>query len=350
MLKLIRRIFIGLVIATLAIIAIIYMYSSGRTYFNEEDEIGNTTGNIYNGGLFCEQDNLIYFNNPNANGKLYRMNSDMSGMKKLSDDMSVYINADENYIYYVRANNTRENKDDSFTKYNNTGVIRINQNGSKSMSFTSNPGAYLLLQGNFIYLQRYDVEQGLYVYRYKIDGSMERLLVKDAVKPAAVINNSLYYAGYSEDHYINALDLSSFTYRTVYDGSYLYPIFMDQYVYYIDIADDYHIYRMKQDGSEVTLLVNESCSTYNITNSGKYLYYQVDNGKKSRICRIDLATLVSETLLDGSYKQIHVTKDYVFFRDFNDTTTFMVYADGGPHVNTFNPPDLDVEKEKKKKQ
>jgi hypothetical protein len=343
MLSYVKRILIVLVILTVAVIGGVVFYSDGRTYFNDEEEVGNTAGNIYNGGLFCENEGKIYFSNDAADGSLYVMNSDCSNIKELYDDKSVYINVDENYVYYVRANNTRENKSGNFLMFYNTGVFRINQNGSGFKAITGDPGAYLMLKGNNIFFQRYDVSVGLYLYKYQIDGSMERLLLEDAVVPATVIDNSLYYVGYSKDHDINALDLESFTTHPVYSGLFAYPIFMGDYIYYIDLADGYHIYRMNRDGTNKILLVDEQCFTYNITNTGKYLYYQVDDAKNNHIGRLNLETMEQETLLDGNYKQIHVTDNYVFFKDFDNTNTYIMSADGGPDVSTFNPPAPEAE-------
>ena len=65
---------------------------------------GNTAGNLYNGGLFCEYDGTVYFSNPSDGGKLYSMSPDGSNLAKLCDDTVSYINADEHYLYYVRNN------------------------------------------------------------------------------------------------------------------------------------------------------------------------------------------------------------------------------------------------------
>lgn len=338
MLKTMIRVIIALTVLTISAAAILFFYNLDRTYFNEEEETGNTAGNIYNGGLFCEQDDKVYFSNDNADGNLYSMNADCTNFKKISEDKAVYINADENYLYYVRANNTKENNQGGFLMFYNTGVFRIKHNGSGLKAFTGNPGAYLTLKGNNLYFQRYDVGVGLYLYKYKIDTTNERLLVEDAVIPTAVMNNGLYYAGYSKDHNIHALDLSSFTDHSVVEGSYMYPIFMGDSIYYMDVSDKYKIYRMSQDGSNPTRLVNKRCSTYNITNSGKYLYYQVDDTKNNGIYRLNLETMKDELLIKGNYKQINVTENYVFFKDFDNTKTYVVEADGTSDVNVFDPP------------
>lgn len=340
MLASVKRILIILVVLTAIAFISIWLYSYNRTFFSKEGETGNTSGNIYNGGLFCEQDGKIYFSNDFDDGCLYVMNSDCSKIKKVHDDKAVYINADENYIYYVRANNTRENISGSILMFNNTGVYRINRNGDNIKAITGNPGSYLTLKDNIIYFQLYDVNKGLFLYRYQIDGKMERLLLEDAVIPAAVIDNSLYYAGFTADHNINKLDLLSFTTDTLYEGNFAYPIFEGEYIYYIDIEKDYKIYRMNADGSDKTVMVDEPCSTYNITNSGKFLYYQIDDLDNSRICRLNLETMESETILEGNYKQIHVTQNFVFFKDFDNSNTYLQAADGKLNLGTFSPPNL----------
>ncbi|MDF2538313.1 MAG: hypothetical protein K0S76_1334 [Herbinix sp.] len=337
MLKTAKRVLIFLIILTIIGTVAILLYTNNRTFFNEEDEVGNTSGNIYNGGLFCEQDGKIYFSNDFDDGCLYVMNSDCSNVKKIHKDKAVYINVDENYIYYLRANNTRENNSGSLLMFNNTGIYRITQAGGNLKAITTNPGSFLTLKGNFLYFQRYDVGVGLYLHQYQIDGTKERLLIKDSVIPAAVEGNYLYYAGYSDNHNINQLNLSSFNSSTLLEGNMAYPIFHGNYIYYISLEDKYKLYRMNRDGSEPTLLVDERCSTYNITNSGKYLYYQVDHQEKSRICRMNLETLEEETLIDGNYKQIHVTEQYVFFKDFDNTETYVVSSDGSSKLGTFNP-------------
>lgn len=338
----VKKVFITLFIITAIALAVVLIYSSGRTYLNDDTLVGNSAGNIYNGGLFCEKDGKIYFSNDNDDGSLYVMNSntDSDSFKKLHYDKAAYINVDENYIYYLRANNTRENSSGSILMFNNTGIYRINQNGKKLKLISSNPGSHVTVFGNHVYYQNYDVDSGLFLYRNQTDGAYERLLLNEAVIPSALIDNKVYFVGVNEDHNINALDLSSFTTRSCIEGNFAYPIFSGEYIYYMDQSNNYSINRMNKDGSDPTVLVKDRTSTYNITNSGKYLYYQIDDMDKSKMCRMDLTTMESEILLDGHYKQIHVTKNYVFFKDFDNKNTYIVSADGSSKLGTFNPPNL----------
>jgi hypothetical protein len=327
MLSSVKRALLILIILTGAAILGLFIYTHGRTYSNSEDEIGNTAGNIYNGGLFCEQGNKIYFSNDYDKGSLYSMNLDCTEVNKISDDIAAYINADDNYLYYSRANNKNQNSSDFFTMLNNNGVYRIYHNGTRLKAFTGNPGGFLMLKGNYLYFQAYDAENGLCLYRYNISTVLDKLLLKDSVIPAVVTGNHIYYTAASKENTISAIDLSSYTAKTKYQGSFAYPIFQGDYIYYIDMEKNNQIYRMNRDGSNPTLLVKKNCTTYNISNSGKYLYYQMDAKKDHRICRLDLETMENETLLKGQYKQINVTKYYVFFRDIKNSNTYRIAAE-----------------------
>ena len=333
----VKNTFITLLVLTSIVTIAIIVYSKDRTYYNDDSVVGNSLGNIYNGGLFCEHDNLIFFSNDNDDGSLYVMKSDGLNAKKLHNDKASFINADDNYIYYVRANNTKENKKGSMP-FNNTGIYRINYNGKKLKSITSNPGSYLTLQGNYLYFQKYDVENGLLLFRNKIDGSSERQLVKDAAIPMGVYAGELYYTAFSNNHNINKVDLLSFTRSTYLEGNFAYPIIHGEYIYYLDLDDNYSLYRMKLGGSKPTKLIDERLSTYNITNSGTYIYYQVDDSDNSRIERLNMNNMEIETLLYGNFKQIHVTDAFVFFKDYDNTNTYMQVADGRISISTFEPP------------
>lgn len=333
----VKKVLLTLFIITALSLAGIILYSWNRTFPNDEEITGNTAGNIYNGGLFCEKDGIIYFSNDHDNGSLYMMNSDATNIRKLHDDKAAYINVDENYIYYIRTVNTKENNT-GILPFNNTGIYRINQNGKKQKLISSNPAGYLTLKGNHIYYQNYSVDQGLNLYRNQTDGALERPLIMEEGIPAAIIDNRLYYTVNNNDPNINYLDLSCFTTGTLIEGNFKCPIFFGDYIYYIDRTDN-TINRINTDGSNPVVLVDEPCLTFNITNSGKYLYYQIDDSDNSRICRMNLNTLEAEVLIDGYYKQIHVTDKFVFFKDYDSTNTYILSADGKAKLGIFNPPE-----------
>lgn len=77
-------------IGGLAFIAVtVYMLFSQRVKMNEGYVTGNTAGNLYNGGLFCESEGVIYFSNLYDDGCLYSMLPDETDIKKLSTSASL---------------------------------------------------------------------------------------------------------------------------------------------------------------------------------------------------------------------------------------------------------------------
>lgn len=334
MLSTIKRVLLTLIILTAVAVFGIYFYTKDRTYYSKDSEIGNTLGNIYNGGLFCVQDKTIYFSNDEAGGKLYKMDLFCTKTRKVSDDAAVYINVDQNYIYYALANNTIQYSPDFYTMLSNNGLYRIDDNGLHLKSITGDPSGFIILQGNYLFFERYTANHGFNLQRYKIDGSEGRNIMKDAL-PFYYADNQISYVENSKGANISTLNLSSFTTKTNMKGSYVYPLQFGNYIYYINTADNNHIYRMNLDSTNPTLLVNKPCSTYNITNSGKYLYYQTNGAKKDQIGRIDTETFADETVMKGRYKQINITDYYVFFKTLQNEKTYMQLADGKVDITQF---------------
>ena len=97
---------IGIFVVVLIIaLFLLFKQMGNKVTLSAEGLIGNTAGNLYNGGLFCEYEGRIYFSNPDDDYALYSMKTDLSDLKKLYNDYARYINVDENYVYYTRMNN-----------------------------------------------------------------------------------------------------------------------------------------------------------------------------------------------------------------------------------------------------
>ncbi len=95
---------IGIIVAALVISAIIgstilFKYLS-RIPDNLPGTLGNTSGNLNNKGLVCENDGYIYFANLSDNHYLYRMNPDGSDPVRLIEVPVSYINAAGDYLYF----------------------------------------------------------------------------------------------------------------------------------------------------------------------------------------------------------------------------------------------------------
>ncbi len=309
--------FVGMIVA---------LVLSGITKKNPEGTLGNTAGNLYNMGLFCENGNYIYFSNFEDDGTLYRMTKDCTKITKMYSDRIRYINCDGNYLYYARVNNLKASGGSIFTLYN-TGLFRIKAKGNAQLlTLDTAPCAALLLCGNNIYYQSYAENEGLRLYTTGTDGKKDYMITQEAIYPACVHNNSLIYSGIAEDRNIWAMDLTTGDKQLLYEGMTYFPIADDDWIYFIDV-EDYHVYRTNYGGPKKEVVAKAVC-TYNISLDGRYLYYQADRTDDNHIGFIDLKTGVDTRIADGNYKYINVTSNYVFFTTFDETTTYAYAIDG----------------------
>lgn len=326
-----------LLLALVATIFILVRFQSKVT-LNDGFEQGNSGGNLMNNGLFCESGDKIYFSNFKEQGSLYSMNLDCTEFVKVHDDKVRFINVVGPYIYYTRNNNTRVPSSTSVLDFYSTGVYRINKDGSKLARLYRDPSGITNVCGNYVYFQRFNKEEGLRFYKTKIDGTEETKLLDEPISPASIQDGIMYYAGTESDHYIHALDLATETDTVIYDGNCYNPVANNEYIYYISQEDNYSIYRINIDGSDPVKLVEEQCSTYNLSVSGKYLYYQVDGGDHNGIHCMNLETKESFQIQPGDFKNINVTSNYVFFQHFRTEQIYVVPVGEDPTVSTFNPP------------
>ena len=120
---------IGGVFLALIITVLIFGISSSVKKV-PDDTIGNTAGNLNNGGLFCEYNGKVYFSNAYDGGTLYVMNSDETEVKKLNDSIVKYINASESYlVYYQEGVHT---DDDLSSIVQNYGIFRTDLKGKNA--------------------------------------------------------------------------------------------------------------------------------------------------------------------------------------------------------------------------
>lgn len=108
-----------------------YSHQKSKIKYNTSYVNGNTAGNLYNAGLFCEKNGTVYFANPDDDYRLYSMDTNGNHLKKLSYDRVMYINADDHYVYYVR-NNENNGTGFDFFSYARNSLCRIDQNGENT--------------------------------------------------------------------------------------------------------------------------------------------------------------------------------------------------------------------------
>lgn len=313
-----KKIIIGIVVVLLlggGIFAITKL-ANPETKMNQGYVNGNTSGNLYNGGLFCEHNGVIFFSNPSDGGRLYSMDSNGNNLKKLSDDVATYINADENYVYYIR-NNSGESLDFNFVAFHKNALVRIDRDGKNTVILDTEPCLYASLIGNYIYYIHYDQLEASTLYKVRIDGEEQQQVMNEAVYTCNADGQFFYYHGMSSDGSIHRYDTVSDTSTVVYVGNSFQPIVNDGVdVYYIDGNTDCSIVHTNLNFDNPTFITTDSVDAYNV--HGSTIYYQrFDENGNSALCMIKNDGTGFEELRKGDYCDIHVTSYYVFFRDFH---------------------------------
>lgn len=313
-----------IIVLSLAAILIIsvcagaFMYIN-RFKFNDPNTTGNTTGNLNNGGMFCEYDGKIYFSNPYDNGSLYRMNSDCTQAQKLSSDCVAYINTDGRRLYYVRNNSGAQRAAAVLHGYL-YGVYRTGMDGSHPYTLYAKQSGAISLCGNYIYYQHYDTKTALTLYKAKIDGS-ENVMVSDKnYMPSSYYNGKIYFSNVSGNHSVYVMDVNNNDSMSLFfDANAYMPDMEGQYLYYIDQSAGYALMRYNPANKIKEKLIDGKCVHYNLY--GTKIFAMVEGDEIHGIYRMNVDGSQKELIAQGDFNNISCTSQYTFFQYFNDNVT-----------------------------
>lgn len=331
-----------IIIAILSIALVGLLIFAGINLMNEKQETimnngfvnGNTAGNLYNGGAFCEFNGTIYFSNPSDGGKLYSMDSNGNNLNKLADDIPTYINADENYIYYVR-NNPSDNLDFNYVAFYQNALVRMDHDGDNIVILDTEPSLYAALLGNYIYYLHYSTDDASTLYKVRIDGEEQQQVMERAVFTCNTDGQYFYYNGMDADGNIHRFDTVADTTVVVYEGNCFQPIISDNDVYYIDGNTNYSIVHTNLEFDNPTYITRDSVDCYNVY--GSYIYYQRYDKDGSALCMIKNDGTEFRIIQEGDFRDIHVTSYYIFFREYHSGEIYYCPRSNPSEVELFRP-------------
>lgn len=331
-----KRIFL-ILLPILLIVGGITVYMLNRTKFNDDYVNGNTAGNLYNGGLICEYNDIIYFANPSDGDRLYCMNADGSNLTKLCDDIVSFINVDEHYIYYVR-NNPGSDGDFSFLTFNTNSLCRIDRDGNQNsiLVLDTAPALYASLVGNYIYYLHHSDSDGSTLYKVKIDGSEHKQVAQSPFFTCSADGQYLYFNGIESDHYLWRLNTANDSMGMLYGGNCWMPTVVDHStVYYMDCDNNYAIARADIATGEKVLLCEDRVDCYNV--AGDYIYFQRNDPEHPALCRMRTDGSCYEVISQGNHTNINTTSEYVYFRFYESKQLFRMAHDGDGEIEPFTP-------------
>ena len=305
---------LGFIISACALMLLNYF--SERIPSNPYGTVGNTAGNLNNGGLFCEQDGMVYFSNPMDQGSLYSMTVDEKNLTKLYSGNVGNILAGGDYLYYFMKNPT------DATSLGNVRIshsfYRCKSNGKKVVNMTGDVVVSAQLVNDYLYLLT-STGDGPSFYKMNTDRSDKVVLANYTVNPACAKDGVIYYNGTGTNHYLYALNTETDVQTELWKGNIWYPILDGNYFYFLDVENNYRLCRYDYTQDVIEVLTKDRVECYNVGNG--YIYYQCNSASAPALKRMQLDGSNVTVIAEGNYTAIHMTSKYVYFKSFQDEGT-----------------------------
>lgn len=300
---------------------------------NPPGTIGNTAGNLYNGGLFCESsDGYVYFSNLYDNKTMYRMHPDETGAKKLTHTSCESINADANNVYFYQG---RSNGGAGLGfLISQTGIYKFNKKDSNTITCLDRVlGKYLILADNDLFYT--SSEDKVSLKKSSIDGKTKTVMLESDILPASIQDSTFYYINNQKDLHLMAMDIKTGATRQVLAEDIYMPIIDGNNIYGIDIHDNYSLIKIDASTGTKTVLDNSArVDMLNVTDN--YIYYQTSSSLPA-LKRVLKDGTNMEIVASGVYNSIHVTSKYVYFVGFSsEIPVYKTPAEGPISVTTFD--------------
>ena len=333
-----------IIVILIAVIATIRIIGGKQKQIPPNDPMtaGNTAGNLYNGGLFCESNGVVYFSNSYDSGKLYAMDTASGECRKLSEGNASFICAANGYLYYY----TDAAADKTGLGYvrRGRGIYRYDTHHSNNNLITDVTSDGMMLAGNnLIYTcfaedEKSDGNAKITVNSVAIAGGDPVTLMTGHPKVGCYYGGLMYYSDNLTTGTLNTMDpVFGSTNEVSTERMYL-PIVDGQTVYYLDSNDDYHLKSYNLSDGSIFTITDERCDSFNQYQD--WIYYQTvvaDDPEGYALKRIHTDGSGMETVKMGVHRNICITSDYVYFRDFgSDVPIYRTSTNGSVNVTTFD--------------
>ncbi|MBO4337312.1 MAG: DUF5050 domain-containing protein [Lachnospiraceae bacterium] len=299
---------------------------------NPEETVGNTAGNLNNGGYFCETDDAIYFANGYDEGTLYRMNPDLTNITKLSGASVAFLNNGGNYLYYYQKNSSAASSLGFVVRV--SGLYRSDLKGAHVVCLDKSDCEQVCLVGNRVfYSKAVDGQDTMCLHSVSTSNRDKKMLTDFQVNPACALNSVIYYNGTKNDHYLYAYDTRSDTSSLVAQYDMWYPVYYGDSVYFLYLSDNYSLCRLNLSSGELTKLSPGRVDCFNIANG--YVYYQTQ-GEDPGLYMTTIDGQYNAQLAQGVYHNICIAGGYVFYQNFQADFPMFMAPIGSASVTTFD--------------
>lgn len=300
---------------------------------NPAGTVGNTAGNLYNGGYFCEDsDGNVFFSNSFDNGSLYSMRADETNIKKLSSASVKSINTGGKYLYFYMSNSGASTGLGFVRRV--TGVYRSDKKGRNLETLSRDPAGTLLLVDNHLYIQSLPSSGGVHFLKLGIDGKDATVLAKEKIYPASCVNGRIYYTSNKESLFLCQWDTHTDVSAVMVKYNMWNPIRYGDDIYFMDIHENYRLCRYNLSDETIEVLTSNRVDTFNVTS--QYIYYQKSSDTQPGLMRMSPDGSEEVMIAEGIFNNINTTSRYVYFQEFGNTSTTYHVPHGSTEVTEFS--------------
>lgn len=258
----------------------------------QDQEQGNTGGNITNGGIAMQKGDWIYYTNGGDYNKLYKIKIDGTGKTKLNDDASYNINVVGYWIYFTNASDGQK-------------LYKIKTDGTGKAKLSDDVSNSINVVGNWIYYINGGNDNKL--YKININGTGKTQLNNYSSEVMNVSGDWIYYLGW--DHCIYKIKIDGTGNALLVNGWYLNLIVMGDWIYFIDGSDN-NVYKIKTNGTGKIKIINDTCNTFNV--AGNWIYYG-NESNDHHLYKVKTDG-TARTFLDSDWpKYINIAGDWIYY-------------------------------------
>lgn len=291
-------------------------------------KLGNSPGNIANGGYVASQGDWIYYVDQTA---IYKIDKKDRTQKyeiiDTNEDVG-YLNVIDDWIYFC----TRENKDNNQyrnickIKTDGTAYVKIYSwnAGSYSTEYFTNNADYHLANMMVINDVIYFNNESGNICKIKSDGTDFTKLNNDNCRSFYVSGNCIYYA--------NLDDSVKYTYKDILGGG------------NCEVSAG-KIYRINIDGTQKTVITDDGSDSlaveddwiyYSNYADGKPVGSEGDSWYEGTLYKISVDGTKKVKLSDSTCNSINVQDDWVYFRNWSHSGISKVKKDGSGETVLFS--------------
>lgn len=323
----VKIILIILAVCLFAGVILLFGFLSKRPPSHPSDTIGNSAGNLNNGGYFCEdEDGTVFFANFYDHGFLYSMNADETNIRKLSDTKVTYLNTGGKYLYYYMPDSTASTGLGFVRRV--VGIYRSTKNSTQITTLSREPAETLLLSGNRLYYRDASDKKTWKFSSINLAGKDKEVHLPYSINPASCHNGIIYFADEKENHFLCSYDTNTGVKQQLLRYNVWAPVYADGSVFFMDIENNYRLCALSLSDGEVRVITDDRVDFYNVTPN--YIYYQKSSKTSPALKRVRPDGSEETIITEGTYRDLNATSQYLYFREFNDDYTIYHTPINGP--------------------